>query len=427
MDLFELFQRLGLALAIGFLVGVERGWKERAGAEGSRTAGLRTFALSGLLGGIAGLIGREISEIAVGLIFVAFSAVFAAYKWREGQAENDYSVTAVVAAMLVFVLGAYAVLGNMTVAAAGGVATATLLAFKSMLHGWLNRLTWPEIRSAVVLLAMTFVALPILPDRGYGPFQALNPYEIWLMAVLIAAVSFAGYVVIRMVGEKRGVLIAGAAGGLVASTAVTLDLARRSSDDGGRSALLAGGAAVAGAVMFLRILGVATVIQPALFAELVMPMVAAALVSGGIGLVLANHQIDPHDADASPDLGNPFDLRVVLRFAALLGIVMLLAAALRAWFGPDSAVWLAAAAGLADVDAITLSMSRHAGGEMPMDTAVLAILVVGFSNSFSKAVMGAIAGSLAFSIRFAVAMVLAVGVAVAVYWITALQPGLIPG
>jgi len=432
MDVFDLFQRLGLALAIGFLIGVERGWRERGEAEGSRTAGLRTFALSGLLGGIAGLLGEALGELALGLIFIGFTATFAAYKWREARHENDYSVTVVVAGMLVFALGAYAVIGDMRVAAAGGVATAALLASKNVLHAWLERLSWAEIRSAVVLAAMTFVALPILPNRGYGPFGALNPYEIWLMAVLIAAVSFAGYVVIRLVGEQRGVLIAGAAGGLVASTAVTLDLARRSTGDGDRASLLAGGAAVAGSVMFLRILVVATVIDPSLFGHLALPLCAAGLVSGGIGLALASgrfggdrHRERPGEPaeETAADLGNPFDLLIVLRFAALLGLVMMLASALQAWFGPDSAVWLAAAAGLADVDAITLSMARLAGGSVPVDTAVLAILVVACANSLSKSVMAAIAGSQAFAARFGATMAVSVAVAVMLWWISAFQPG----
>lgn len=420
MDVFELFQRLGLALAIGFLVGVERGWKERGEAEGSRTAGLRTFALSGLLGGVSGLLGETVGDIALGLIFLGFVLIFAAFKWREAERDDEYSATTVVAAMLVFALGAYAAVGDMAVAAAGGVATAALLAFRGVLHGWLKRLTWPEIRSAIVLLAMTFVALPILPNRGYGPFEALNPYEIWLMAVLIAAVSFAGYVMIRVVGERRGVLIAGAAGGLVASTAVTLDLARRSTGEGARSALLAGAAAIAGAVMFLRILVVATVIAPALLADLALPLCAAAAVAGGIGLALVRRPGEGGE-EAAQNLGNPFELKIVLRFAALLGIVMLLAAALRAWFGPQSAVWLAAAAGLADVDAITLSMARSAGAEVPVEMAVAAILVVGASNSFAKAMMGAIVGSAAFAVRLGVAMAASVAAA-AVAWAIALRP-----
>jgi len=426
MDLLDLFQRLGLALAIGFLVGVERGWRERTEAEGSRTAGIRTYALSGLLGGVAALIGRNLGDVALGLIFIGYIAIFAVFKWREAVHENDYSVTSIVAAMLVFALGAYAVLGALAVAAAGGVLTAALLASRTVLHDWLKRLTWPEIRSALVLLAMTFLALPILPNRGFGPFDALNPYEIWLMAVMIAAVSFAGYAVIRMVGEERGILIAGAAGGMVASTAVTIDLARRSNNDGHRDALLAGGAAIAGAVMFLRVLVVATVIDPSLFAALAIPLGGAAVVSGVAGLLFALGHPDVSHAAPPPDLGNPFDLRLVLRFAALLGIVMLLAAALGAWFGPDSAVWLAAAAGLADVDAVTLSMARLAGGDVPANTAVLAIVVVAASNSLSKSVMGLVAGSSRFALRFGAVMAAAVAVALMLWWVMAFEPAHLP-
>jgi uncharacterized membrane protein (DUF4010 family) len=179
--------------------------------------------------------------------------------------------------------------------------------------------------------------------------------------------------------------------------------------------------------MFLRILIVATVIDPALFADLVVPLCAGALAAGAIGLVLANWSFSPGSEEASPDLTNPFDLRLVLRFAALLGVVMLLAAVLRAQFGADSAIWLAAAAGLADVDAVTLSMARHAGGEIPVQTAILAILVVGYVNSASKAVMAALTGSREFALRFALAMAVAVIVSATVYWISAAyHPGAVP-
>ncbi|MEJ8574713.1 MgtC/SapB family protein [Microbaculum marinum] len=422
MDVLELFQRLGLALAIGFLVGVERGWRERGEAEGARTAGLRTFALTGLLGGISGLVGQAVGGLAFGAAFLAFSSIFTAFKWREARHDNDYSVTAIVAAMVVFMLGAYSVLGEMRVAAAAGVTAVALLAFKSVLHAWLRRLTWPEIRSAIVLAAMTFVALPILPDKGYGPYSAINPYEIWLMAVLIAGVSFAGYVFIRVAGERLGVLIAGAAGGLVASTAATLDLARRSAA-GGHAGVLAGGAAVAGGVMFLRVLAVATVVDPDLFGALSVPLGGAAVTSGGLGLALAMAGRDKQSDRGAPHLGNPFDLVVVFRFAALLGAVMLAASMLRAWFGPESAVWLAAAAGLADVDAVTLSMARLAGGDVPSSTAVTAIVVVAMSNSLSKAAIGGIAGSFAFAVRFGAVMVAAVMVAAALVWLLPIDPG----
>src|SRR6185369_7813955 len=168
----ELFQRLGLALAIGFLVGVERGWHAREVADGGRTAGIRTYALTGLLGGVSALLGQSLGGWAFAGVGLPFAAAFILFKQREERDEGEYSVTGVVAALLVYALGAYATIGDWQVAAAAAVVATGLLASKGVLHGWLKRLTWPELRGALVLLAMSFVALPLLPDKGYGPYRA---------------------------------------------------------------------------------------------------------------------------------------------------------------------------------------------------------------------------------------------------------------
>src|SRR5690606_15126556 len=139
--------------------------------------------------------------------------------------EQNFSATGVVAAALTFALGAYATLGNEAVAVAAAVAMAILLALRESLHNWVRKLTWLEIRSALMLLAMTFLLLPILPNRPIDPWQVLNPAEIWLFAILIAAISFAGYVAIRALGERKGVAVAAIAGGLTSSTATTLSFA----------------------------------------------------------------------------------------------------------------------------------------------------------------------------------------------------------
>lgn len=417
METVELFERLGLALAIGFLVGIERGWRERDEGEGGRTAGLRTFALSGLLGGLAALVGLELGPLVFAIVFVGFAGAVTLFKWREARDEHDYSVTTVVAAMVVFVLGGYAVVGHMALAAAAAVVTAALLAFKTVLHRWLEALSWPEIRSAIVLLAMTFVALPILPDRGFGPFSSFNPHEIWLLTVLIATVSFAGYVATRVAGERRGLMLTALGGGLVASTAVTLEMARRSREASGDAGLLAGGACLASTVMFLRVLAVAVLIDRRLLLPLAPALTAAAVVTGMFGLAYAWRRGRDQERTGSGQfsVGNPFDLLTVLRFGALLSVIMLLASALQAWFGPQGALWLAAAAGLADVDAVTLSMARGAGTTVPAVIAVLAILVVVSSNSLSKSVLAAVSGSAAFAWRFAAAMLASVVVMALVY------------
>src|SRR5688572_5762096 len=175
MDRDDLLLRLGMALAIGFLIGLERGWKDRDEKEGQRTAGLRTFTLIALLGGIFGALTKDQNFLLLGSGFIIVSGTLAAFFWREGVSEDDFSATSLVAVMLTFMLGAFAVLGDPAVAAGAGVAAAALLAAKVQLHGWLARITWPELRAGLILAAMTFIALPLLPHRAVDPHGAINP------------------------------------------------------------------------------------------------------------------------------------------------------------------------------------------------------------------------------------------------------------
>ncbi len=168
-----------------------------------------------------------VGGVALGFMAFAFAAGFTVFEWRESVKDNTLSATDLVAALVTFSLGIFAVLGNKAAAAAAaGVTVTGLLALRHPLHTFLRTLTWPELRSALLLLAMTFVLLPILPDRTIDPWDSLNPHKLWLITVAIAALSFVGYVAVRLAGARRGLLLAGAAGGLVSSTAVTLTYAR---------------------------------------------------------------------------------------------------------------------------------------------------------------------------------------------------------
>jgi uncharacterized membrane protein (DUF4010 family) len=196
--------RLGFALAIGLIVGIERGWRERDAPAGSRTAGIRTYGLSGLLGGVFAALAQVVGApllLAVG--FLGFAAVFAWFKVREEQADESFSVTGVVAALVVFGLGALAVAGDSKAAAAAGVATAGLLALRDPLHGFLERLTWRELRSALLLAAMTVIVLPTLPNTTIDPWGGVNPRKIWFFTVLTAGISYAGYVAVKVAGPAR--------------------------------------------------------------------------------------------------------------------------------------------------------------------------------------------------------------------------------
>lgn len=425
MTTFELFQRLSVALAVGLLIGIERGWKARGEGEGERAAGLRTHALGGLLGGVWGAIAsldEAAGMIALGLAFIVYSGAVIVFRRRENEHDGTFGMTTVVAAMLAFALGAYAVLGDMAVAAAGGVAVAALLALKGVLHDWVKRLSWEELRSVLMLLAMTFIALPLLPNRAVDPFGAVNPYEIWLLTILIAAISFAGYVAIRLLGERRGVIFSGVAGGLASSTATTLTNARLAAAHPEAQDSLIAGALISGATMVARVLVVAGLINSALLPPLLLPLAAGGLVLvafAGYLLFRARTAVAQHRAMT---LSNPFEMKTVLQFGAILTIIGI-AAKLGARAGSEGVYGVAAISGIADVDAITLSMARLSGGlgagEIGVDVASAAVALAVAVNTASKAILGGVAGGPKVAkwlgLAAAVAIIAGVGVYAALY------------
>ncbi len=418
----ELLQRLAAALAIGLLIGVERGWTMREEPEGERSIGLRTLALTGLLGGVAGAISLRLEggAIVLGLAFLAYAPVIAFLRYREIEHEKTFGATTIVAAFVAFALGALAVVGDPVAAAAAGVATAGLLALKGALHGWLRRLTWNELRAGLVLLAMTLIMLPVLPNRGFGPLQAINPFELWLMTVLIACVSSAGYVAMKWIGGTHGLALSAIAGGLVSSTAVTLSFSRLAKENPSRSAALAAGVLLAGTTMMLRIVFVAGSINLALLPSLAPPLLLAALASAGLAAWTFWNSREEEGAAAPLDLKNPFELSTVLKFGAFLAAIMIAATWLTAVAGPSGAYALAAVSGIADVDAITLSMARLGQGSLTVETAATAILVAAAVNTLAKAALAWIAGGREPGLRIVVGAVLAIAAGLLGYALTAL-------
>jgi len=391
MDQDELFRRLAVALAIGLLIGLERGWQLREEAEGERTAGFRTHALTGLLGGICAALATATHPMVLAAGLLSFTGAFALFAWLEASSEHNFSVTGVVAAILTFLLGAYAVVGQPLVAVAAAVAMAVLLALKEPLHGWVRRLSWLELRAVLVLLAMSFLLLPVLPNRPIDPWGAINPAEIWFLAVLIAGVSFIGYVAVKLLGASRGVPVAALAGGLTSSTATTLAFARLARDEPQAARVLTGGILLAGVVMIVRVVVIVLLLAPTLSAVLLAPTAAGALVliAASAGLALVRRHAAGRDT-ASLDLKNPFELGSALKLAALIAVIMLLAKMLSAMSSTRGLFLLAGLSGIADVDAITLSMARVAGTSVASPDAATAILVAICSNTAAKAVMAAV-------------------------------------
>jgi uncharacterized membrane protein (DUF4010 family) len=398
MDLEQILSRLAVALGIGLLFGLERGWKTREVTPGSRAAGIRTFAISGLLGGIVAALAKatgsgEGAGLVLGFGFAVYATVTAVFERDANRAADSYSATTIVAAMLTFMLGAYAVIGDMRVASAAAVAATGILAAREEIHGWVARITWPELSSALVLLAMTVIVLPVLPDTTVGPSGGVNPREVWLIAIVLAAVSFLGYGAVKLLGAERGVLLAAFAGGLVSSTAVTMSSARRAAAGEGVPRLLAAGVAVASAVSFLRVIAIVAVMNPGLLVLIAPPLVVATLAAAAYATGAVYWQGDAKGGAPRPvEFKNPFSFWPVVGFAIFLGVIILLGRVIGKAFGASGALIVAAAVGLADVDSISVSMARLVPEPLSAFGASAAILAAVASNMVSKLAIAAAVG-----------------------------------
>lgn len=381
----ELLQRLAVALAIGLLIGLERGWQERTIAEGHRVAGLRTFALIALFGGLAGILAERLGGVVLGLGLAALAAVLLVPYAQSFAAGEDRGATTEVAALLTFLLGAGAAAGHLAVSVSAAVVTALILDLKPQLHAWVARLSREELLGAIKLLLVSVVLLPVLPDRGFGPWQVLNPRHIWLLVVFIAAIGFAGYCAMKIAGPRLGAVLTGLLGGLVSSTAVALNFARMGRGNEQIHPQLAAGIVVAAATMFPRILGLVAVMDQDLPRTLGPCLGAMAVAGGGSALWLWLKGLRQEQQQPTLRLPNPFELLPAVKFAALLVAIFVASKAASVQFGDGGAYAMALISGVADVDAISLSLARLAqSGSLDNDTATRAIILACITNTASK-------------------------------------------
>ncbi|HEY5637980.1 MAG TPA: MgtC/SapB family protein [Burkholderiales bacterium] len=384
---------LGASLGAGLLMGLER---ERTP---SAKAGLRTFALVTLAGTLAALIGIRLESpwlAPAGLIAVAAMLV-AAYAREAPQA--DPGTTTVAAALVAYLLGVLAGLGEAPLAGALAVGVTALLYFKPELEGFSAALTRDDLLSILQFLVVTLIVLPIVPDRGYGPYEVLNPRHIWLMVVLIAGVGLASYLVLRVSGSRHGVLITGVLGGLVSSTATTVLYARRSGDspDMARIALVV--SVLASLVSVARVAAIAALVAPAAFGR-IGPVLGAALAAGVVATAFLMRRGGRQGALPIPEIRNPAELGIALQFAALYAIVLLGAAWLTDLAGDAGLYAAALASGFVDVDPATLSvLNLFEAGQVGADGAATAIALAVLANLVFKLGVLAWLGGVALAVR----------------------------
>jgi uncharacterized membrane protein (DUF4010 family) len=377
------------ALAIGLLIGLERERNPTA------KAGLRTFALVALSGAAAAALAQAFdapSIIAVGLAGVALTMIAAYYHHHEAFHEWDPGTTTIVAVMGCYLLAAMVVAGSARIAVVLAVIATVLLYYKAELGGLARKLDRRDLTSILQFAVVAFVVLPLLPDRAFGPYDALNPRQVWLMVVLISGLSLAGYVALRLVGRERGAVLLGFFGGLVSSTATTLAYSRHVRQAGEATALAITVILTANLVLLVRVAALGAILAPAILSVFVPPL-GTALLAGSAVYLLGQRRGNPHDELAMPPIGNPTELRTALGFAAIYAVVLLLAAWLAALAGGEGVYAVAAISGLADVDAITLSSLRLFGlGTLSASQVTTAVVVAISANALFKLGIVRVAG-----------------------------------
>lgn len=410
----QLVWRLALSLAIGLLVGLERGWRERDQPDRSRTAGIRTYGISGLLGGINALLSSAMgapSVLVAGILI--FATILTLYKVREAMADGDYSVTAVIAGLTVFMLGALAVLGDYVLASAGGAALAAVLASREVLHAILKRMTWEELRAALILAVMTAIVLPLLPDHAIDPWHGVNPRQIWLFTILVAALSYAGYIATRLFGQSRGLVFSALFGAIVSSTAVTVALARRSRE---AHVAMAGAASLAAAISISRVCLIVVVTAPTIAAQVAASALSAAAVFAITGCLLVFHveAVQQHELPVR----NPFELVPLLGFSASFAIIAGLSAYLSSMIGSAGMLATSALSGIFDADVAVLSAVRQLPvGSSLTDVSDVAnsVLLALVANAVGRSLLAAALGTWRFSALYAAASLLAVSAGAAIH------------
>ena len=381
----DLALRFAVALGLGMLIGLER---ERSKSE-EGGAGVRTFALIALTGAIAGYLGKTL-----GLDWLALSIFFAVAALIIGQyvvtsLRGDTGITTEISALLAFLLGLLCAHGQLQLAAWVAVAMALLLALKGWLHELASRINVSDVEATLKFGIVTLIILPLVPDHNYGlpPLDVINPYKIWLMVVLISALNFASYLLIKIVGAEHGIGIAGLLGGLASSTAVTLGFSQRSRQPGEDASALALGIVLAWTVMFFRVAVMTSLISWELGRRLVFAVGLLAVTSLGACYWLWRRRQQAERGEVKAG-NNPFELDEAIKFGMLFGVVVLIAKAAQVYLG-DAGLYLAAGiAGLTDVDAITLAMADLAKtDESNVATAARAIVIAVMANTLTKSAM----------------------------------------
>lgn len=345
--------RLGIALAIGMLVGLQREKSDPT------LAGVRTFALIGLAGALTAMLEQHVAGkgwvIAAGILTLGGFVVSSEFRLRREESD-EVGMTTAVAVFIVYCTGIYLMEGSRVLAAAVGVSVAAILQLKPQLHAIAHRLGDHDMRAILQFAIFSCIVLPVLPNKQLGPMNVFNPFNIWLMVVLIVGISLAGYIAYKFFGKNAGVVVGGILGGAISSTATSIGYAKKAKLNTSMIGLAATVIVIASSVVFIRVLIELAVVAPTHFRELATPiaiMLGACAVSSIVAWWIFRGQNEAPDEPT-----NPSELKSALLFGGLYALVLWGLAVTKQYFSSDALYIVAVLSGLTDMDAITLSTGR---------------------------------------------------------------------
>jgi uncharacterized membrane protein (DUF4010 family) len=411
----DLVRYIVVSAGLGILIGIIRQWGEQAEPKPGDFAGVRTHTLWAVLG----CLGAFAQEAYAPYAFITVLALVAAHLIAQAAVQHDNVMpgsTSFAGAMLTLFCGALVFWDETQSAVLVAATTMVIVGLKQRIHSWTRAITEADIRATLQFAAISGVILQLVPNRDMGPFRAFNPFSTWLMVVLISGLGFAGYLAIRFVGPRAGILLTGILGGLASSTASTLAFSRRSREEPQMAEHYALAVIAACTVMLPRVLIATGLINRNFALTLIVPFALMAL--PGIayaGWIWLRRRPAHHEGD-TPKLGNPLSLSTAIKFAILYAVIAFAVKAIRELGWTQSLLPLAFVSGLTDMDAISLSVARDHGSEHAApDLATRAVVLAAVSNTLLKAGMGITLGSPGLKLRLA--LILGLTAAVGVAWI----------
>jgi uncharacterized membrane protein (DUF4010 family) len=407
------FLALGISLGLGLLIGLQR---ERSD---SHLGGIRTFPLISLLGTICALLAKTFgwATLIVGFLAVAGVGIVANYVKTRSDPAHEPGQTTEIAALLTFALGAYVVGGNWSIAFVAAGVIVILLHLKSPMHRFVNAMGDHDIRAVMQFVVITLIVLPLLPNRAYGPYKVLNPYDIWRMVVLIVGISLIGYVAYKVLGQKAGTFLSGILGGLISSTATTVSYARRSREAPQIHRLALFVVMIASAIAYARVLIEIAAVAPRQFNLVGVPL---GLMLGWMLLIAVILFFWTRGGETNiPEPANPAELKSALVFGLLYALVIFAVGAAKQHLGAGALYGIAIVSGLTDMDAITLSIARMVDEQrIDPSNGWRLILAASLANLAFKAGVAIFLGGWRFGVRVLLAFALGIigGLALLLFW-----------